>query len=244
MTVSTSSATPAKPVTSKPLDDESSDDDAINNINNDFPTKVPESEDLTKFPPKSLSVSLMKLPSGQKSSSCSDGLKPPSSSTSKDSTPSLSPSFLPSAQLPPPKGKKSLPKPSTDQSLPLMEIPLLRHINQGSNYSDTEIRDYTIQAIRAGEITFKTNNDEETTIMTKVVLKGCKESSLSSNQNKKKVNSIKEQIQLLSIDPMVRRDAKERRRSVSRGRVFSETEQTGDPFSVSKVSQITSPPKK
>ena len=80
--------------------------------------------------------------------------------------------------------------------------------------------------------------------MTKVVLKGCKESSLSSNHKKKKVNSLEEQIRLLSIDPTVRRDAKERRRSISRGRVFSETEQAGDPSGISKVSRTTSPPKK
>ena len=79
--------------------------------------------------------------------------------------------------------------------------------------------------------------------MTKVVLKGCKESSLSSNQKKKKVNSLEEQIQLLSIDPLVRRAARDRCRSISKGKVYSETEQTGDISSVTKVSWITSPPK-
>ena len=111
---------------------------------------------------------------------------------------------------------------------------------------DNEIREYTIQGIRSGEISIKIVNDEEKIILNKSKLKACKQASNNSRDNdkKEKVNALEHDIRLLSLDPTVRRDARERRRSISRGRVFSETEQAGDPSGIAKVSQTTSPPKK
>ena len=127
-----------------------------------------------------------------------------------------------------------------------MEMPLLKFINQGSDYTDNELRDYTIQGIRSGEISIKTVNNEEKIILNKSILKACKQASNNSRDNdkKEKVNALEQDIRLLSLDPTVRRDARERRRSISRGRVFSETEQAGDPSGIAKVSRTTSPPKK
>ena len=114
----------------------------------------------------SVSVSMLKPPSG----------KPPSTPTTPNQA--LFPSKLPS--------QPASPSTKPNQGLSLLEFPLIRFITESTPYSDEEVNQYVIQAIKQREITYRTVNDEidETPFMSKTILKGCRENSLLSNKKR------------------------------------------------------------
>ena len=61
----------------------------------------------------------------------------------------------------------------------------MRYITESTSCSEEEVRNYVVQAIPIGEITYKVLNYEvdETPILSKLVLKGSKD---NANSNKKK----------------------------------------------------------
>ena len=65
-----------------------------------------------------------------------------------------------------------------------MELPLVQHINQDTDYTDEQVRSYTVTAIRARKITYKRVNNIDTTVLSKKVLKGCKENSINASGKK------------------------------------------------------------
>ena len=69
------------------------------------------------------------------------------------------------------------PSSKLSQELGLLEYPLIRHITESKPYSEDELKQYVVQAIKQGAITFRTVNDEieETPDITKFALKGCRE---------------------------------------------------------------------
>ena len=70
---------------------------------------------------------------------------------------------------------------------------MVRFITESTPYTDDDLKLYAAQAIKQGEITFKTLNDkiEESPILSKSCLKGCRENS-NTNAQKAKVKKIDE----------------------------------------------------
>lgn len=124
-----------------------------------------------------------------------------------------------------------------------MELPLVQHINQDTDYTDDQVRQYTVKAIRDGEITYKHVNNTETTVLSKKVLKGCKENSVSSSGKKKQFKKIEGKVLAYSEDAAVRREALEGRTISSKVRTFSESDLEDDGTEPAKVSRTSSPPK-
>ena len=123
-----------------------------------------------------------------------------------------------------------------------MEYPLIRYITESTPYSDDEIKQYVVQAIKQGEISYKTVNDEieETPFMTKTVLKGCRENSLLSNKKKAQFKKIEDRVKEVSKDSSVREAAKDKEEGKKKGRLASQSEMA-ERESQSKTVQIVSP---
>ena len=187
---------------------------------------------------KQLSVSMLKMPSGQRSSSPSDHLLKRSQSDH-----SIAPIFTTPTPVTFKQGKKASSRPQTEQGLILMELPLVQHINQDTEYTDDQVRQYTVKAIRDSEITYRRVNNVDTIILSKKVLKGCKENSVSSSAKNKQYKKIEGKVLAYSEDATVRREALEGRTISSKARTFSESEIEDDDIESNKVSRTTSPPK-
>ena len=83
-----------------------------------------------------------------------------------------------------------------------------------TTYDDEQVRQYAVQAIRIGEITFKTVNDVSTPTISDCVLKGCKENK-NSQRKRKRFLTIEAKLGDLIKDPGVREEAKRKGRKVS-----------------------------
>ena len=123
-----------------------------------------------------------------------------------------------------------------------MELPLVQHINQDTDYTDEQVRSYTVTAIRARKITYKRVNNIDTTVLSKKVLKGCKENSINSSGKKKQLKKIESKVLTHSEDPAVRKEALEGRTMSSKARTFSESELAGEDQDYTKVTRVISPP--
>ena len=66
-----------------------------------------------------------------------------------------------------------------------MEIPLLKAIQESTDYTEEQVRNYAIQGMKVGQITFTNINDTNIPVMSDLVLKGCKGLSPQSNRKKK-----------------------------------------------------------
>ena len=123
-----------------------------------------------------------------------------------------------------------------------MEYPLIRYITESTPYSDDEIKQYVVQAIKQGEILYKTFNDEieETPFMTKTVLKGCRENSLLSNKKKAQFKNIEDRVKEVSKDSSVREAAKDKEEGKKKGRLASQSEMA-ERESQSKTVRTVSP---
>ena len=124
-----------------------------------------------------------------------------------------------------------------------MELPLVQHINQDTDYTDDQVRQYTVKDIRDGKITYRRVNNSDMTILSKKVLKGCKENSVSSSGKKKQYKKIDGKVLAYSEDATVRREALEGRTISSKARTFSESDLEEDGTEPAKVSRTNSPPK-
>ena len=86
------------------------------------------------------------------------------------------------------------------------------------------MREYTVQAIRIGEITFSEVDNILTPMLSKNVLKGCVEAATSKNQ-RKLLESLKKKVLLVSQDPKVQEEGKKSRsRKVSEANLSAEGE--------------------
>ena len=101
-----------------------------------------------------------------------------------------------------------------------------RYITEATPYSEEEVKLYVIQAIKQKEITYKIINDEidESPIMSKTVLKGCRENSLLSNRKKTQFKKVEDRVLQVSRDPKIREEAEEEGKK--KGRLVSQSEMT------------------
>ena len=141
---------------------------------------------------------------------------PPVTPTSPNQN--LFPSRIPS--------QSASPTTKPNQGLNLLEYPLIRFMTESTPYSSDEVKLYVIQAIKQGEITFDTVNDDvdESPVLSKAVLKGCRENSLLSNRKKAQFKKVKDRVFQVSTDPKVREEAAEDSRK--KGRLVFESERT------------------
>ena len=141
-----------------------------------------------------------------------------------------------------PKTPSQVGSPTTkpNQGLNLLEYPLIRFMTEQAPYSNDEVKLYVIQAIKQGEITFKTVHDEvdESPFLSKSVLKGCKENSLLSNRKKAQYKKVEDKVLQVSRDPIVREEAAEEGKK--KGRLVSESELT-ERENLAKIVQTASP---
>ena len=91
-------------------------------------------------------------------------------------------------------------------------------MTQSTPYTSEQLRQYTVQAIRLGQILFETVDDEVFPTMTDQVLKGCKENKLPNSTRKRCTNLENKIIKTLVSDPSLWREAD------SKGRKVSETD--------------------
>ena len=124
----------------------------------------------------------------------------------------------------------------------LLEFPLIRFITESTPYSDEEVNQYVIQAIKQKEITYKTVNDEidETPFMSKTVLKGCRE-NCNSNKKKAQFKKVEDRVTQVSKDPKIREEAAEEGKK--KGRLASQSE-LAERESLSKTVRTVSPDSK
>ena len=104
---------------------------------------------------------------------------------------------------------------------------MIRNMTENRKYTEDELKLYVIEAIKQGEITYKTLNDEieESPILSDNVLKVCKENVLN-NQKRSKYNKIKDQVTKVSRDPDVRAAARDRDDDKKKGRLVSQSDMT------------------
>ena len=123
-----------------------------------------------------------------------------------------------------------------NQGLNLLEYPLIRYMTESTPFSNAEVELYVIQAIKHGEITFITVNDDvdESPVLSKAALKGCRENSLLSNRKKAQFKKVEDKVLQVSRDPKVREDSKKK------GRLVSESELT-ERECLAKTVQTVSP---
>ena len=69
-----------------------------------------------------------------------------------------------------------------------MEIPLLKAIQESTDYTEEQVRNYAIQGMKVGQITFTNKNDRNLPVMSNLVLKGCRD----LNKSQKKGEQIHE----------------------------------------------------
>ena len=105
-----------------------------------------------------------------------------------------------------------------------VEVPLKLWINESKPYKDIEVRQYAVQAIRTGEITFNEVDDSLVPIFSENVLKGCAETATSKNQ-RKELAALKKIVMKVSRDPKVQEEGKKpRSRKVSEANLSAEGE--------------------
>ena len=99
---------------------------------------------------------------------------------------------------------------------------MIRHMTENRKYTED-----VIEAIKQGEITYKTLNDEieKSPILSDSILKVCKKNA-QNNQKKGKYNKIKDQVTKVSRDPDVRAAAREREDDKKKGRLASQSDMT------------------
>ena len=118
---------------------------------------------------------------------------------------------------------------------------MIRNMTENRKYSEEELKLYVIEAIKQGEITYKTLNDEieESPILSTNILKVCKENALD-NKKRSKYNKMKDQVTKVSRDPDVRAAARDRDDDKKKGRLASQSDMT-ERESQSKLVRIVSP---
>ena len=104
---------------------------------------------------------------------------------------------------------------------------MIRFLTENRPYSDDEVKQYVVEAIKQGEITFKIQNDEveESPVMSDTILKGCRENALSQKK-KSKLRKISDFVKEVSRDPEVKAAAKEKDDDKKKGRLASQSEMT------------------
>ena len=102
------------------------------------------------------------------------------------------------------------------------------------------MKQYVVQAIKQKQITYGIVNDEieESPIMGKTILKGCRENSLKSNTKKAKFKKVEDRIMQVSKDPLIREEAREDEKK--NGRLASQSEMT-ERENLSKTVRTVSP---
>ena len=116
-------------------------------------------------------------------------------------------------------------------------MPLAWFVDENTPFTDDQVRQYAIQAIRLGEISFSKKNNTEFPENFPHVLKSCRENALNSNPERRKLRNIEAQLSSFLKDPLVRMEAKEERK---KGRTVSETEFTEEDANLSKLNRVTS----
>ena len=137
--------------------------------------------------------------------SCSVSLlRPPSRLSITPSSPNQTPVST--------NGNNRAVSPTPNQSLRLLERPLVRHLNKGTPYNEEQLKSYVILAIVQGEITYRSINDEveKTPILGKMILKGFKDGSPMSNKKKAKLGKLEDRLKEMSKQTFVKEAARER----------------------------------
>ena len=118
---------------------------------------------------------------------------------------------------------------------------MIRNMTENHKYSEEELKGYVIEAIKQGEITYKTQNDEieESPILSSNVLKACRESAVK-NRNRTKYNKMIDQVTKVSKDPNVRAAARDKDDSKKKGRLASQSDMTERESQI-KLVRIVSP---
>jgi hypothetical protein len=132
--------------------------------------------------------------------------------------------------------------PAPGQCLGLLERPLVKHIREGIQYSEDQLKRYTVQAIVQKEITFKSvrGEEEKTPVIGKSVLKGSKEGSPMSNKKKVRMNKVEERIRDMCKKASTMEAVREMEEGKKRGRLTSQTE-TSEEESLPKAVRVVSP---
>ena len=95
-----------------------------------------------------------------------------------------------------------------------MDNPLMRFVTEFTPYKEEQVRQYANQAIRLGQITFNTVDNEVIPTMTDQVLKGCRENKISKS-TKKRYFKLEDKIKSLIQDPGLRGEAERKGRTIS-----------------------------
>ena len=111
----------------------------------------------------------------------------------------------------------------------------MRFVTQSTPYTEVELRQYAIQAIRLGKIKYETVDDEVFPTLTDQVLKGCRENKISNSTKKRCRNLEAKLMKSLVNDPGLWGEAD------SKGRKISETDIGDSEDQLTKLCCRTSP---
>ena len=133
-------------------------------------------------------------------------------------------------QLPSPQVKSG-------QGLNVLEQPLLASIQSPNNYTKSDLNSYAVGIIKEGLVSYSTNKDGVTTaVLSDLVLKRCNDNFQSNKNDRKKVQQIKNRLQVAVMDREIREEADKK------GRKASESDFGDDDRSSQKSSRVMSPP--